>query len=83
MSLFGSAGPCVKVCCGPRCGVDPNHRAVYRAVEAECSRVAAGPSVIPTLCRGLCGEGVTVVRADGAAVKVRDARDARTQLSGG
>jgi hypothetical protein len=37
----------VQVCCGPRCGVCPEHRAVYDAA------VAARPpeGVAPTLCR--------------------------------
>ena len=75
--MFGD-GPCVKVCCGPRCGVLPEHRAVYAAVEAACG---GDVPVLPTLCRGLCGDGVTLVRADGAKVKAHDAAEARSVLS--
>jgi hypothetical protein len=73
---FGDGGvPSVKVCCGPRCGAEPGHRAVYRAVEAN----AACP-VLPTLCQGLCGCGITVVLPDGDKRKIRDAREARDIL---
>ena len=79
--MFGDGGPCVKVCCGPRCGVLPEHRAVYAAVES----VARGTdiNVLPTLCRGFCGDGVTLVRTDGAKVKAHDAAEARALLSNG
>jgi len=76
--VFGDDGPCVKVCCGPRCGVLPEHRAVYAAIER-----AAGVPVAPTLCRGLCGHGVTVVRANGSTAKVRDPAEARALVSNG
>ncbi len=76
--MFGEDGPCVKVCCGPRCGVLPEHRAVYAAIE-NTARVA----VAPTLCRKLCGHGVTVVREDGIAAKVRDPDEARALISNG
>jgi hypothetical protein len=77
--MFGGSGrPCVKVCCGPRCGVYPAHRAVYEAVEATA---LPGVCVVPTMCRGLCGEGVTVVRANGDRIKARDADDACRQLN--
>ena len=77
--MFGDDnGPRVKVCCGPRCGVLPEHRAVYAAVES-----AAGVPVIPTLCRGVCGDGVTVVGADGATAKARGPAEARALLTNG
>jgi hypothetical protein len=76
--VFGEDGPCVKVCCGPRCGVLPEHRAVYAAIEN-----AARVSVAPTLCRKLCGHGVTVVRANGTVAKVRDPVEARALISNG
>jgi hypothetical protein len=74
---FGDIGGrrTVKVCCGPRCGAEPGHRAVYRAVEA-----AVADPVVPTLCQGLCGYGVTVVLPDGDKRKIRDAREARDIL---
>ncbi len=75
----GGTGPCVKVCCGPRCGTVPEHRAIYDAVEAACP----GVTVVPTMCRGLCGDGVTLVREDGEKIKARDADEARAKLSGG
>jgi len=68
--------PAVRVCCGPRCGAEPGHRAVYRAVEAA---VVPCP-VLPTLCQVLCGYGVTVVLPCGDKRKVRDAREARDIL---
>ena len=74
-----STGSCVKVCCGPRCGTLPEHRAVYDAVEA--SRPEG--SVVPTMCRGLCGNGVTLVREDGQKIKARDAAEAQAKLSEG
>jgi hypothetical protein len=65
-------GPAIRVCCGPRCGVEPCHRAVFDAAE----RLAPpGVIVAPTLCRGLCGGGVTLVREDGRTAKAADARD--------
>jgi len=75
--VFGDEGRCptVKVCCGPRCGVEPSHRAVYAAVEA----IVETP-VIPTMCRGWCGQGVTVVKADGDIFKARDAAHVRAKL---
>lgn len=76
---FGDDGPTLKVCCGPRCGAWPGHRAVYAAVEA-----ASALSVRPTLCQGRCGGGVTVVLPRGSApdhVKIADAADARGALS--
>lgn len=76
--MLGGCGPCVKVCCGPRCGVDPAHRAVYEAVEAA---LPPEVSVVPTMCRGLCGAGVTVVRENGDKIKVRSTDEARRQLS--
>ena len=72
-----AVGPCVKVCCGPRCGVEPQHRAVYEAVEAACPEAA----VVPTMCRGLCGQGVTVVREDGETLKAREPEEARALLT--
>ncbi|GEM_PF-5656280 len=66
-------GAGIKVCCGPRCGAEPGHRAIYDAVETG----AGGElPVLPTLCRGYCTGGVTVVRPDGEKLKARDAREA-------
>ena len=67
----------MRVCCGPRCGVEPAHRAVYAAAEA--ARPEGG--VAPTMCRGLCGGGVTLVREDGATMKARDPAEVRAQLT--
>ena len=69
-SLF--SGPCLKVCCGPRCGAEPGHRLIYAAVES-----AATLPVRPMLCQGLCGQGVTVALPDGTREKVRDTAEAR------
>lgn len=71
-----SRSGCVKICCGPRCGMDPQHRAIYQAVEQE----HADAMVVPTMCRGLCGAGVTVVREDGVPVKVRNAAEAQDRF---
>jgi hypothetical protein len=79
--VFGDDDPCVKVCCGPRCGVLPEHRAVYAAVEMAAR--GADQRVVPTLCRGLCGDGVTVVRANGDTAKARDPAEARALISNG
>ena len=71
--------PCIKVCCGPRCGSEPVHRAVYQAAE-----VTADPqniSVLPTMCRGWCGMGVTLVLPSGDTIKARDADEARAKLN--
>ena len=66
------SGPCVKVCCGPRCGAEPGHRLIYSAVES-----ASTLPVRPMLCQGLCGQGVTVALPDGTREKVRDTAEAR------
>ena len=65
----------IKVCCGPRCGAEPGHRAIYDAAEAGASD--GGTAVLPTLCRGLCTGGVTLVRPDGEKCKARSADEAR------
>ena len=65
----------VRVCCGPRCGAEPGHRAIYRAVER-----AAGCPVEPTLCRAFCGGGVTLVLPNGEKRKARSAQDATKSL---
>ena len=64
--------PCVKVCCGPRCGAHPGHRSLYKTVESHSTL-----PVVPILCQGLCGEGVTVVSANGDKHKIRDVAEAR------
>ena len=61
----------VKVCCGPRCGAEPGHRAIYAAVEAA----AQGESVRPAMCQGWCGLGVTVVLPDQTPIKISDSRE--------
>ena len=66
----------IKVCCGPRCGAEPGHRAIYDAVEAGAAEGGTA-AVLPTLCRGLCTGGVTVVRSDGEKCKARSADEAR------
>jgi hypothetical protein len=65
----------VKICCGPRCGVEPNHRTIYEAVESAATLVA------PTMCRGWCGRGVTIVLPGGDKIKARDAAEARAKLT--
>jgi len=65
-----------RVCCGPRCGAEPGHRLIFAAVEREATR--RGIAVVPTLCRGACGRGVTVIAPDGGARKVSDVREAKT-----
>jgi len=64
----------VKICCGPRCGVVPGHRRLYDAVEKAANE--AGAVTRPTMCQGLCGDGVTVVLPNGDTCKVRNAEDA-------
>ncbi len=65
---------CVKICCGPRCGVEPHHRAVYEAAEMTATLVT------PTMCRGWCGQGVTLVLPGGDKIKARNASEARAKL---
>lgn len=60
-----------KVCCGPRCGTEPDHRAIFDAL---------GENAVPTMCRGHCGFGVTIVKPGGETVKARDADAARAHL---
>ena len=74
--MFGS--PCVKICCGPRCGVEPNHRAICDATESASAEAAC--PVVPTMCRGLCGGGVTLVLPDGSQTKARDPQEARAAV---
>ena len=74
--MFGGT-PCVKICCGPRCGVEPDHRAICDA--AETAAPDACP-VVPTMCRGLCGGGVTLVLPDGTPIKARDPQEARAAV---
>ena len=73
--------PSVKVCCGPRCGAEPGHRAIYDAAEAGAAD--AGADVLPTLCRGLCRGGVTLVRPDGEKLKARTPGEARDIAAAG
>ncbi len=72
--MLPSGNACVKVCCGPRCGVEPNHRTIYEALETTTALVA------PTMCRGWCGQGVTLVLPGGDKIKARDASEARAKL---
>jgi hypothetical protein len=72
--MFGT--PTVKICCGPRCGTEPNHRAICDATENGAS---ACP-VVPTMCRGVCGGGVTLVLPDGTTTKARDPEEARAAV---
>ena len=65
----------LRICCGPRCGAEPGHRAIYRAIEK-----AAHCLVEPTLCRALCGAGVTVVLPSGEKRKARSVQEAATSI---
>lgn len=65
----GNAQTPLRICCGPRCGAEAEHRAVYRAIEKAAD--ARNIPVEPTLCRALCGAGVTVVAPDGEKHKLR------------
>lgn len=67
-----------RVCCGPRCGAEPGHRAVYAAAERAAANRDA--DIIPTMCQGFCGLGVTLALPDGTRIKLRDAREARVQI---
>jgi NADH:ubiquinone oxidoreductase subunit E len=78
--MFGDTGrPIVRVCCGPRCGAEPGHRAVYDAVEKAAE--SAELDVRPTMCQGLCGSGVTIVLPDREKRKIRDVAEAADALS--
>lgn len=77
--MLGTGGPSIKVCCGPRCGILPEHCAIYAAAEAARPDVP----ILPTMCRGLCGNGVTVVREDGTATKAHDVEEMRARLTKG
>ena len=73
--MFGddvSGGPSIKVCCGPRCGVFTYHREIFEAIEQAAQPI----SVLPTMCQGLCGGGVTVVWPDKNKAKIRDVQEA-------
>ena len=72
--------PSVKVCCGPRCGAEPGHRAIYDAAEAGAA--GAGVDTLPTLCRGLCTGGVTLVLPGGEKLKARTPGEARDIAAG-
>jgi len=67
--------PTVKICCGPRCGAEPGHRAIYAAVEkaAQTENITA----VPTMCRGECGSGVSVVLPEGQITKIQDVATAK------
>jgi hypothetical protein len=78
--MFGddiTAGPSIKVCCGPRCGVDPHHRAIFEAIE----RAAQPIPVLPTMCQGLCHGGVTVVWPGRVKTKICDAQEASARTA--
>ena len=85
MTAFGNGfapGPVLSICCGPRCGAEPGHRAVYDAIEKRVNVTYPDVSVRPTLCQGLCGGGVTVMlRAEPGAPtvkqKIQDVGEAR------
>lgn len=85
MAAFGDAlcsGPLVKICCGPRCGAERGHRLLYDAIEKRALETFADAAVLPTMCQGLCGGGVTVVvrtHSDAPVVKqkIRDLVHAR------
>jgi len=65
----------LRVCCGPRCGADPEHRSVYQKLEQS-----APCAVEPTLCRAFCGAGITVIAPNGGKHKLRSG-DISTFLS--
>ncbi|MBC8142356.1 MAG: (2Fe-2S) ferredoxin domain-containing protein [Armatimonadetes bacterium] len=69
----------VRVCCGARCGAEPNHKAIYAAIETAANR--AGFDVVPTMCRALCTGGVTVILPNGVARKVSDTQTANSVLN--
>jgi hypothetical protein len=77
MAFGDELGPAIRVCCGPRCGQEPGHRAIYSAVES-----AAGCTAVrPTMCRGLCGAGVTIVLPTGEEHKARTPQEAKALLT--
>jgi len=83
MAFGDTDAPTVRVCCGPRCGVWPRHRAIYDAAErAAASGGADDLAVAPTMCQGRCGDGVTVVLPSGDKEKARDADEARAIVRG-
>ncbi|MDX1933940.1 MAG: (2Fe-2S) ferredoxin domain-containing protein [Capsulimonadales bacterium] len=73
--MAGSDAPCLRVCCGPRCGTVRGHRTLFRLMEAQAAPL--GYPVRPTMCQGRCGDGVTVILPDGTVRKIRSAEDAR------
>lgn len=74
---FGDNGkPCVKVCCGPRCGQETGHRALYTTAEAVCCL-----PVRPSGCLGHCRGGVTVALPNGQVCKLQAASDAAKFLT--
>lgn len=78
--MFGddiATGPLIKVCCGPRCGVDPNHRGIFETIEQAAQAVR----VLPTMCQGLCCGGVTIVWPGAVKTKICDAREAADQTA--
>lgn len=74
--MFGEAPDraIIRVCCGPRCGVEPGHRAIYAAIEGAATKET---EIRPAMCQGLCGEGVTVILPDREKRKVRSVQEAR------
>lgn len=77
MAFGDDLGPAIRVCCGPRCGQEPGHRVIYSAVE----RAAGSVAVRPTMCRGLCGGGVTIVLSTGEEHKARTPQEAKALLT--
>ena len=85
MTAFGdglASAQILSICCGPRCGAEPGHRALYDALEKRVNVLYPDAAVRPTLCQGLCGGGVTVMLREGAnkptvKQKIRDAGEAR------
>lgn len=80
--MFGdeSSRPVIRICCGPRCGAEPAHRAIYRSVETTAA--AAEFDLRPVMCQGLCGSGVTIILPDRHTIKIRDAEEARYPFKG-
>ncbi len=78
--MFGEEAnqPTLRVCCGPRCGAEVGHRAIYAAVETAAGTISV--AVHPTMCQGFCGLGVTLGLPNGEKIKLRDVPEARAQV---
>jgi NADH:ubiquinone oxidoreductase subunit E len=82
----GDSPEIIRICCGPRCGAESDHRRIYAAVEQAAKdersfESAASLSVRPVMCQGFCGMGVTLVLPDGSKTKIRAPITAREMIS--